>query len=269
MNDPVQASLASLPEREEMLRLVLLSLAPQVDVLRVFLNGYEQVPAFIGGGELRDVVVACSQDHGDLGAAGKMFWSATGEGYQFTCDDDLIYPQYYVSKMIDGIERYGRKAVVSLHGSVIRNPALPSYYDNRKILHCTKLLETPRSVHVLGSGCMAYHSSTVHVRCEDFLSCKNAIDLQMAVFCQQQGVTRVVLEHAEAKTRMNGETLVGYDPESNVLVHLNPRRTISRGLREPGTNEFCSALVASAGGWQPLPKIKSWPERGLAEGNAT
>jgi len=69
--DLVTASLASIPQREAGLRKVVQSIAPQVDALCVYLNGYAAVPKWLSG--LANVAIFRSQEHGDIGDAGKFF----------------------------------------------------------------------------------------------------------------------------------------------------------------------------------------------------
>ena len=115
----IRASLASIPARRDSLRRVVESLLPQVDRLGVYLNGYGDVPEFLADDRID---VARSEDHGDLGDAGKMFWAAEpGVDYHLACDDDILYPADYVARMVAEVDRYGRRALVGCHGALMHD----------------------------------------------------------------------------------------------------------------------------------------------------
>ncbi|MDX6512473.1 MAG: hypothetical protein QOE36_1977, partial [Gaiellaceae bacterium] len=155
----VFASLATIPARERGLQQVVESLLPQVDALGVYLNEYDRVPPFL---EREKIVVARSQDSGIRGDAGKFFWAGTTSGYQLVCDDDLAYPEDYVDRLVEGIERYGRRAVVGFHGCLLRDD-VADYHRSRTLLHFTRALAKDSAVHVLGTGVAGYHASAISV----------------------------------------------------------------------------------------------------------
>jgi FkbM family methyltransferase len=179
----VTATLASIPSRVRPLESVVASLLPQVDELRVYLNGYASVPAFL---EQERIVVARSGEHGDRGDAGKFFWAGQLEGYHLLCDDDIRYPQDYVRELVAGIERHGRRAVVGFHGATLREQMV-DYYRSRKLLHFSQALTVDTPVHVLGTGLAGYYTSAITVRPEDFLA-PNMADVWFALLGQRQEV---------------------------------------------------------------------------------
>lgn len=179
----VFASLATIPARERGLRHVVAALLPQVDGLGVYLNEYDRVPPFLDRDE---IVVARSQDSGVRGDAGKFFWSEATSGYQLVCDDDIDYPEDYVDRLVEGIERYGRRAVVGFHGCVLRDD-LADYHTSRRLLHFTHALAVDSAVHVLGTGVAGYHTSAIRVRAKDFVA-PNMADIWLALLAQRQRV---------------------------------------------------------------------------------
>jgi hypothetical protein len=189
VTDLVYASLASIPSREPGLRKVIGSLRGQVDVLRVYLNGYKHVPDIL---RHRKVVVARSQDHGDLGDRGKFFWCENAEGYQFVCDDDIIYPADYVSKLKEAIERHSRLVVVGLHG-VTLGQQMVSYYKSRFVRHFSGHLGKDTPVHLLGTGCAAYHASTLPDLKRAAFQTPNMADIWLGLHCQERAVPMVAI----------------------------------------------------------------------------
>lgn len=184
------ASLASIPPRIENLRKTVASLLPQVDRLNVYLNGYASVPSFL---ENPKISVARSQDHGDLGDAGKFYWCEQAVGLQITCDDDIVYPSDYVEVMTRHVERYGRRAIVSLHGSILVQPFL-GYFKSRQIRHCNADVETDAFVHVAGTGVAAWHADTIKLRRADF-KLPNMGDIWMSVAAKRAAVPLVSVAH--------------------------------------------------------------------------
>lgn len=156
----VTASLATMPSRVGVLETTIRSLLPQVDRLNVYLNCFETVPEFLRHDKIH---IARSQDFGDLKDNGKFFFARDlARGYHLTVDDDIAYPSDYVRRLILAVERYGRRAAVGVHG-VIFDPELKRYTKGRSVFHFKDELEGDRFVALLGTGTVAYHTSTLTV----------------------------------------------------------------------------------------------------------
>jgi len=183
--DAITASVASIPSRTHCLEQVVAQILPQVDYLNVYLNGYERVPDFLDHPRIQ---VAQSQktDFGDRGDAGKFYWTSEVDGYHFTIDDDIFYPANYVDLLIQCIERHQRKAVVGVHGATL-TPPIKDYYRSRRIHHFTQKLPQDTPVHVLGTGTVAYHTSTIRVDRLEFRH-PNMADIWFALSGQHQQV---------------------------------------------------------------------------------
>ena len=203
-DDFVSASLASIPSRRDLLRQVVDSLLLQVDRLRVYLNGYGDVPECLWRPK---IVVARSEDHGDRGDAGKFFWCEQAEGYEFTCDDDFVYPPDYVATLKQAIDRYHRSVVVGVHGANVIEP-ITSYYASRAKFCWVHTLDQDTPCHVVGTGVMAYHASEVQFCRADFKR-PNMADVWVALACERAGIPRVVIAH-----------------KAGWLKYLNPPTTI-------------------------------------------
>ena len=122
------------------------------------------------------------------------------EGYFLTCDDDLIYPPDYVERMIEGIERYNREAVVSFHGKRVDKIGTPWYRFSGLRARCLGEVSGDMRIHVPGTGCMGWHSSTVRFIQEDFPE-PNMADIWAAKKLQEAGVPCYVLAHDEGWIR--------------------------------------------------------------------
>ena len=183
-------SIASIPHREESLRRVVASLLAQTERLNVYLNEYGHIPEFL---QHPKIAVTRSQDHGDRGDAGKFFWLGTDARYFLTCDDDIVYPPDYVEQTIASIERYGRRAVIGWHGSILAD-SFRDYYEDRKILSFYLDLERDTSVHILGTGTVGFHVSTIRLALVDF-KVPNMADVWFGLKGQEQSVPFIVRAH--------------------------------------------------------------------------
>ena len=184
----VMAALATVPRRRRSLQLVVEALLPQVDALGIYLNEWPDVPAFLAHPK---VIVARSQDHGDRGDAGKMFWAGQAGGYYLSCDDDILYPPDYVARTVEGIERYERRAVVTWHGFRYRLP----YRGHRKrdIYQYMHALPEDLRCHGGGTGVSGWHAS-LGITPELFPH-PNMADSWLAVWADQQQVPVMALAH--------------------------------------------------------------------------
>jgi len=167
------ASMATVPGREKICEKALCSIEQQVDSLYYW----------------KSVI------HNRMDDARK-FYCLIEDGYFFTIDDDIIYPPDYAEKMIAAIEKYDRKAVVTLHGKRVR-PPIESYYNGGayKKYHCLGTVEGDHRVHIPGTGVMAYHSDTIRFSMDDFPE-ENMADIQAGIKCNALGVPVMVIEHA-------------------------------------------------------------------------
>lgn len=221
---PVRVAIASIASRVDGLERVVAALLPQVDDLCVHLNDHDEVPGF-----LRDprITVALGPDLGDRG---KFEFLAGFAGYYLTCDDDIDYPPYYVAHLLDGIERYGRRAVVGWHGSRILEP-FSDYYDpaSRHVIAFWKGRKHDQAVHVLGTGCAGFHTDTIRIHPDD-LPTPNMADVHVALLGQRQRVPFVVLAHADRDatpielaepTSISGTSMAAADHRLNVRALTN------------------------------------------------
>lgn len=145
-----------------------------------------------------------SAHHGDndRGDANK-FLGLIGEGYMFTFDDDILYPEDYVEYMIKGIEKYKRKAVVTLHGKILKRQPIQSFYGSDFIkFRCFQDSKESR-VHIPGTGVMAWHTDTIHFDIDDFPE-KNMADIYAGIKCQKKNVPIVCLKHKKGYIKSIG-----------------------------------------------------------------
>lgn len=186
------AGLASIPSRAQSLSDVVASLSPQVDEIRIFLNGYASVPEWLN--DKPRVKVFRSQDFADYGDAGKFFKiDPQNPEYYFTCDDDILYPVDYVDSMLSELLIRRDQAVVGVHGVLIKQP-LTRYYDDssRYVFRHVNGLTYANSVHVLGTGTTAFRSDILGMRFRD-LQAPNMADIWLAARAHHQRIPLVAV----------------------------------------------------------------------------
>lgn len=181
----IYANIASIPERKEFLIKTVKSIYNQVDVINLYLNNYKENP-FINDPKIN--VVFGDNSTGD---AGKFFFIDKCDGYYFTMDDDLIYPENYVK---DTIENYN-DGVVTYHGRSFPNFPIRSYYNSaNKRHHCMNQQLNDDIVQFGGTGVMMFHTSKVKLR-YDMFKFKNMADVFVGVYCRVNKIEIKCLKH--------------------------------------------------------------------------
>lgn len=187
----VRVGLASMPGREKTLAQVLRCISPQVDEVFVYLNDMATVPL--------ECAAAPDNVHfftgPDLGDRGKFMFVENFTGYYITVDDDILYPEYYVASLIDGIERHHRRAIVGWHGSIIEDD-IQRYYrsKSRRILSFSRAVDKDTPVHILGTGTTGFHTDTIGINHSEFIY-PNMADVFLALAARRLDVPMVVLAH--------------------------------------------------------------------------
>jgi len=181
-NDKVSVCISSV--NESYLRDTINSLLHQADKFYLYLINYSQELANeiqkIAPNKIEYII------HSGYGSAGKFYFSDKLSGYALHVNEGVVYPRGYVGKMIDGIERYHRKAIVSFHGLALGG----------QIVKCNQKSDSDTFVHVAASGCSGYHTDTIKVSIQNFPSSKDT-DLYFSLAAQKNKTPIVVLSHEE------------------------------------------------------------------------
>lgn len=185
----VVCGLASIPSRTLELANVVESILPQVDQLIVYLNGFGDVPAFL---RQPRITVFRSEDYGDYRDNSKYFGLRCFDEdvYFFSVDDDINYPPDYVSTLIRGVERYGKAAVVGVHGAIYGFGS--RLFLDRAVLHFGDMLGFDMPVSALGTGTCAFHTSALRPESLDFEQVGMA-DLVIARIASERHVPEIAL----------------------------------------------------------------------------
>jgi GT2 family glycosyltransferase/predicted O-methyltransferase YrrM len=184
------ALIVSIPDRSEGLRNVLQDIESQVDEIRILLNEFDSAPQDLYA--CRKVTTIETSRTGELYASG--VWTLLkpeDDGYVFVLDDDLRYPADYVAKMIAGIERRHRRAVMVVHGVDYCEPFADCTRD-RIVYRFEAHRSRDGEVDVGGVGTLAFHTSTIRPQVKDSPN-PNFRDLWFAVLAAKMKVPIVCI----------------------------------------------------------------------------
>lgn len=164
--------MATIPGREKACKIAVSSLEDQLDELHVI------------------------DGENGLGDANKFKGVIGKEGYLFCMDDDIKFHPGYVDYMIEKIEQYNRKAVISLHGKILRKQPIQSFYDRHAFFkhRCMDEVKKDTPVHIPGTGVMAWHSDTISFSMDDFKA-PNMADIWAGIKCEGENVPRICVAH--------------------------------------------------------------------------
>ncbi|AGX88449.1 glycosyltransferase [Candidatus Symbiobacter mobilis] len=243
LSNAVFVGMAAIPDRVAALEASICSLLPQAERIGVYLNGWEQIPSFLQ----HEKIIVAGMGEPDIGDVGKFHWVDDHDGYYFTCDDDLIYPPDYIARTLAKLRHYHGNAAVGWHGSVLMEP-FARYYDtnSRKVFLFGSHRPHDTAVHILGTGCCAFHTQVMQVRKADFTA-PNMADIFFALNGQKQKIPFYVIEHEKGAIREAPGT-----KESSIYADSHQNKSTRKN-----THELQNQLVRSNAPWllhefQPL-----------------
>jgi FkbM family methyltransferase len=190
----IVAGMATVAGNEVALKATVMSLLPQIDRLFVYLNGFKSAPKFLlAHPKISHFIDEDGRKYGD---AGKMWGlDQVSDAVYITCDDDIIYPEDFVSRMVTELALLGGKGAVGIHGSLILQPT-ENYYKqgSRAVFHFEQPLMRRRRVHVVGTAACAFHTSIIRIKQSDFRH-PNMADIWLAEYMQKNRLPAYVAPH--------------------------------------------------------------------------
>lgn len=189
----ITAKVASIPERISQLETTVKCFLKHVDKLEVYLNNYPSTPSFLREPKIQ---VFTSQKSGDKGDIGKFYQVDSAVGYVLTLDDDLIYPEDYVDKMVEKIDHYQKKAFICVHANLLPKHQLSSYYQDKVGVHFERKLERDTQVHIPGTGTLGFHTDGIKLSQSIFLV-PNMTDIWLAVYAQENKIPIISIERQD------------------------------------------------------------------------
>ncbi len=184
----VIAGMATMPTRSATITGAIDSVLPQIDRLYLFLDGFSEIPGFA---DHPKIVPLLSSQYGDLKANGKFLGLAlhSDECLYFSLDDDIAYPDDYVSSMRRTLKRYQHGVVVGVHASTM-NQSVDSYCRDRVVVHRSISVDHDFSADVLGTCSTAFATHSLRFDVREW-SDVNIVDLTFARLARESNIVLV------------------------------------------------------------------------------
>lgn len=173
----VVAGMATMPSRSRTARFAIRSVVRQVDALYLYLDGFEEVPAFALHPK---VIPILSEEGARLKANGKLLGLALDAAatHYLTVDDDYWYPRNFVRRLRSALDWSLDAAVVGVHGSTFTRP-FRSYVESRRVITSWKHLRKPQEVDVVATCGTMHRTSDLRFDVRDW-NVVNQVDLHFA-----------------------------------------------------------------------------------------
>jgi len=208
----VTANIATQPHRLNSLMRTIESLAGQVDEVNVYTTGclcdYKWCETY---GNVNVV------KGNDKGSAAKFHFLKANQ-YYLSCDDDIIYPSDYVTRIIAAQKKYG--GLVTYHGRRLKGKGL-NYYRQHEVFMCLRKVDHDQQIDVPGTGVSCINTNEFIPESIEHPKWRNMDDVAMGYRCAQAGVKVTVLEH-DAGWLKDGDL----NPKNSIHAHesKNPAR---------------------------------------------
>lgn len=163
MSSKVAIGIAAVPERSENLGRVVKRLLPQCDRLTITLNGWGEREPDIPTN--KKIVLRVKDTN--IGSQVKFACCYDWDGYCLSVDDDILYPPDYVKRMTECLDKFGRKAIVGVHGSIANPDPIHGFMRRRKIIHFRAVVGTVTPVLFVGAGTACFHTDHFRIYPEE------------------------------------------------------------------------------------------------------
>ena len=182
----IVAGLATIIGREEMAQAVVKEIYPQVDILHVCFSGCLKIPEWVNEyPNLKPELDPMNILHDTA----KLKWTSLYESASYLCiDDDISYPDNYVSFMTGWLDKFDNKAVVGLHGRSI---------DYTKRVNYCWTCETLCTFPVMGTGAVAFSTDYIQFDISDFMISMANADYMMALKIARENKCSWILPRSE------------------------------------------------------------------------
>lgn len=208
--------IASIPNRKDTLKQVIDSLSPQVDLVAVWLNGYEEAPEVTQD----NVYFYLSEENvGDVGkfaVVDKFIDRLEEKFYLFTCDDDISYPPDYIEK---NIEIYEEGTIQSSHGKLFPEFPLLRLVSQYPSYYFASHIPEKKQIHLGGTGVMMMDSQVFNTIPYGRFTHPNMCDIWIAAHSKQNNIPLYIVPHSQG-------WLVPYQSPTSIWDSTNGKDTI-------------------------------------------
>ena len=202
----ISANLATFKARKNVLHQTVDSLRDQVDVIRIYSNDYKP--------DIKGVEIVTGEDLTDRG---KFYFIGKDEIY-FSCDDDLIYPEDYVKRTLEKLEKYPN-AVITYHGRILLGKGRNYYYGHQSF-HCLRTHHYDTFINVAGTGVSCFDASKWKPDVLQYPNQKMS-DLLFSLECAKSGKKIICASHQMGWLQVSTNEESIYNSESKNPVAQN------------------------------------------------
>lgn len=188
-------------QRDKLLFKTIDSIYKQADEINIALNSHTEIPEQLKN----DSKINCYITDNSISDGFKFLRLMDSDGYYFTIDDDLIYPDNYSDFMIEKFESYGKRYIVTLHGRTFHRYPVESYYRSpHHNLRCLGTVEKDVLVDFGGTGVMMFHTDLLKFPIAE-IKYPNMADIWLAKFAKENGIRIACLAHNDKFLKYQSE----------------------------------------------------------------
>lgn len=235
----ISANMATIPPRVEIAEKAVASIIDQVDVVRIYLNNFKEVPSFIKNNPKIEYVFKGR----DLNASGKHYWGMNPNEYYFSIDDDIVYPPTYVRDHLNFLSRFGDRAIVSLHGNILPwRPFSKMWSHSRYIRYtCLSDLEYNYQTNLGGQGVSVRNTNIVKIDVEKF-KFYNMDDIEVSIQALEQEIPIIARKH------IGGGKYLGYNKPPVPTLYEQHKDNDSEQVSRTNEIDWRFPAITTSGG---------------------
>lgn len=184
----IRAHMATFPVRSDVLQRAVADISAQVDCLFLVLNEYHEIPEFIADNPRIKAIIPDV----DLKDVGKFYFEPAHDDIVFFVDDDVKYPDDYVSRSLALAEQVGlKKNVFGYHCSIYED-GLENGANSRQVLHLRKPVTEFRYVDQIATNAMIALGRNV-APLSYMQGSQKFVDVRYAKWLYERGIHSVAL----------------------------------------------------------------------------
>jgi hypothetical protein len=183
--------MATYPARLSGLQRVVDSVLPQCDILRIYMNEFEEIPEFLKHPKI-EIAIGLE----NIKDTGKFYWANTWKAeYYFTIDDDIIYPPFFAANTIKAMKAHNVN-VCTIHGRIMKPTAVDITPDNITAFYPCKVPQKESFfVNYAGTGACCFDNSRLIIH-RDIFETHGMTDQYFAIAMQELQEPILCREHS-------------------------------------------------------------------------
>jgi len=184
-------NLATTVERYKYALETIESIYDQADIIRVYLNDFNQIPKEFNR---KKIHAECGAD---INCSAKFLWCDEPNQYYFTVDDDIIYPKSYAADVIKNLNKFDDKICITFHGRLYPDKKIKSYFSDKLKVYCFhKTVHESVYVNIFGAGVSTFNSNLIKIN-RNLFKHNFMDDIEVSMQFMENKIPIVVIAHNE------------------------------------------------------------------------